>query len=112
MEITDVIVAHFCPNTCSICWELFIADGVFCGDITNNSFNALDNSVTFDELFRGVSDLDVIEDGFASTLVADISSGRVDFDGFLGWRALMRACADDWKSIFFGDIGCDRWSGL
>lgn len=65
--------------------------------------------MTFVGLVWGISDLDFIIDDFASTFGVDDPTARVGFKGFLGWRALIRTCADDWKAMFFGDIYCDRW---
>ena len=109
VEFPAVVVPHFCPTTHSVSKELLLTDRFFCGDITSNSFNALDNSTTFVGLVWGISALDAIRDDFASTFGVDDSTTRVGFNGFLGWRALIRACADDWKAMFFGDIYCDRW---
>ena len=111
VEFTDVAVTHFCLEMHSVCWDWSFVDGIFCGDITNNSFKALDNSMTLVELPWDISGTDVVKDGFASTFVIETSITEVDFDWFLGWRALMRACPDDWKAIF-GDINCDRWRSL
>ena len=111
VEFNDVAVTHFCLEMHSVCWDWFSVDETLCGDITNNSFKALDNSMTPVELLRDISETDVVKDDFASTFVIEISFTKVDFDWFLGWRALMRACADDWRAIF-GDINCDRWWSL
>ena len=111
VEFNDVAVTHSCLETHSVCWDWFSVDKTFCGDITNNSFKALDNSMTPVELLWDITGTDVVKENFASTFVTEISLSKVNFDWFLGCRALMRACADDWRAIF-GDINCDGWRSL